>query len=98
MIGSIFRAAPTLVITWIMIQVAVPAARSRVNRSGDSLARRSIEKTRTAKRARTVKVPTRPSSSPMTGKMKSVWAAGRLPHFSREPPMPVPNQPPVPSA
>ena len=33
------------------------------------------------KRPTTSRVPTRPSSSPSTAKMKSVWASGRSPHF-----------------
>ena len=33
-------------------------------------------------RASTARVPTRPSSSPMIAKMKSVCASGRAPHFS----------------
>ncbi len=82
----------------MMIHVPVPAASKRVKRSGDSFASRRIAYTSTANSDRTVMVPMSPNSSPITGKMKSVWAAGRLPHFSREPPIPVPNQPPVPRA
>ena len=33
-------------------------------------------------------MPSRPSSSPIIAKMKSVWASGRLPHFSRLAPRP----------
>ena len=43
----------------------------------------------------TLMLPISPSSSPMTAKMKSVWASGRPPHFSRLAPRPVPNNPPV---
>ncbi len=40
--------------------------------------------------------PTRPSSSPTTEKMKSVWAFGSVPHFSRPPPRPRPKRWPEP--
>ena len=43
-------------------------------------------------------VPTRPSSSPMIAKMKSVVEFGTQPHFSLLAPSPTPNQPPEPSA
>ena len=31
--------------------------------------------------AKTKRVPSKPSSSPITAKIKSVWASGRFPHF-----------------
>ncbi len=47
-----------------------------------------------AKRMRTLNVPGRPSSSPMTAKMKSLCADGSQPCFSRLAPRPTPHHPP----
>ena len=38
--------------------------------------------------------PTKPSSSAITAKMKSLWASGRYPSLARRPPMPDPVSPP----
>ena len=48
--------------------------------------------------ATTNSVPTRPSSSPSTAKMKSVWASGRSPHFCWDAPSPSPRTPPLDNA
>jgi hypothetical protein len=53
-----------------------PAVR-RENMSRLRCATRMPEYASTAKRIRTATVPTRPSSSPMIAKMKSVCASGR---------------------
>ncbi len=42
--------------------------------------------------------PSRPSSSPMIAKMKSVVAFGTHPHFILPAPSPTPNSPPEPTA
>ena len=51
---------------------------------------------RQRKRARTMSAPTRPVSSPMTEKMKSVCGFGNRPHFSRPAPRPSPYSRPEP--
>ncbi len=57
-------------------------------------ATRKIPKIRRPKSVRTASVPSNPNSSPMTEKMKSVCASGRLPHFCLLLPRPVPSGPP----
>ncbi len=47
-------------------------------------------------RTRTRAAPMKPSSSPMTEKMKSVWALGRKPHSAWPPPRPAPKRWPEP--
>ena len=43
-------------------------------------------------------MPTNPTSSPITARIKSLSAKGRNLYFCRERKIPVPNQPPLPSA
>ena len=62
-----------------------------------SLARLAISKPHTStatKSAMTNSAPTRPSSSPIIEKMKSVSASGKYKNFSRELPKPTPRMPP----
>ena len=67
-------------------------------RVGGAARRRGCRGSRAAaKRATTVNAPSRPSSSPMMAKMKSVCASGRKPHFCVPSPRPTPSQPPEPS-
>ena len=42
----------------------------------------------------TTRLPNKPSSSPITAKMKSECASGNVPHFCRLAPSPTPHQPP----
>ncbi len=51
-----------------------------------------------AKRKITASAPIRPSSSPITAKMKSVSGSGRKKSFCRLAPSPRPSSPPLPSA
>ena len=60
------------------------------------MAARNPYQARRKNRPSTMTAPTRPSSSPITEKMKSVWALGSRPHFWRPPPRPRPNTWPEP--
>ena len=79
-------------------QPVTAAEASRTKPSAAPSAIRSPAYPITTNRASTASAPTRPSSSPMMAKMKSVCASGSWPHFSRLAPTPTPNQPPEESA
>ena len=74
--------APMLITASVAIQATRPAASSIPNRSGASSAALKPFSASAPNRSITAKAPMIPSSSPITEKMKSVWALGRLPHFS----------------
>ena len=73
--------APMLITAWLVTQVVTPTASRLPNRSGARVAARSPYQARAKKSPRRRTAPTRPSSSPTTEKMKSVWALGSRPHF-----------------
>ena len=88
--GSMPMTAPMLMTACPTIHAVMPAASS--SRSGRGPAARSGRRARRGARTgrRRARVPTRPSSSPMMAKMKSVWALGRKPHLARLAPRPTP--------
>ena len=94
MTGSRPSTAPMLTSAWPMIQAVTPAVAIRTKGSSLRTASRKQAQASTANSASTASVPTRPSSSPMIAKMKSVCASGSQPHFSRLAPRPTPHQPP----
>ena len=75
--GSTPITAPTLMIVSDVIQATMASASRPPNRSGARVAARSPNQASAPSRASTATAPTSPSSSPMTEKMKSVWALGR---------------------
>src|SRR5262249_26387357 len=75
-----------------------PNASRPPNASGCRAAMRRPRAATTANSASTAAAPTRPSSSPMTEKMKSVCAAGRKYIFCWPCPRPTPETPPEPKA
>ena len=79
--GSSPTTPPMLTAAWATTQTVIPAARSVPNRSGARSAARIPRTANAANSPRTASVPMRPSSSPMTAKMKSVCAFGRNSHF-----------------
>ena len=80
----------------IQTMMALTVIRARL--SVDALMIRTNEIARTMNRARTIIAPSRPSSSPMMAKMKSLSASGSQDHFAFELPRPTPNSPPDASA
>ena len=95
--GSIFSAAPTLVMTWMMIHVPVPAASKRVKRSG--FLRQPQDRVHQHREQRQDRDGSDESQLFADHREDEVGVGRReAPHFSREPPIPVPNQPPVPRA
>jgi hypothetical protein len=68
--------APMLTTAWTTIHAVSPAAARRANRSGTRRAIRSPAKASPPYRKVTHTVPTRPSSSPMMAKMKSLVDSG----------------------
>ena len=69
--------APTLMTVSAAIQATSATASRPPKRSGARAAARSPNQTKATRRPSTQSAPTRPSSSPITEKMKSVWALGR---------------------
>src|SRR5581483_7527682 len=96
-IGSMPMTAPMLMIACTTTQAVTPDATSMPNRSGARVAVRTPNTARAANRATMRMAPSRPSSSPMMAKMKSVWALGRKPNLARLAPNPTPKMPPLPS-
>ena len=80
--GSTPITAPMLITAWLVIHMVMPTANRLPNRSGAPVAARSPYQARAKNRARRTTAPIRPSSSPTTEKMKSVWALGSVPYFS----------------
>ena len=81
--GRTPTATPRFTTAWSVTQVVMPAASSMPNRSG---ARRAIIPPSTAiatNRPMVSRLPSRPNSSLMFEKMKSVWPSGRNPNFER---------------
>ena len=95
--GSTPITAPTLMTAWLAIHVVIPTASRLPKRSGARVAARSPNQARAKNATRSMTAPNRPSSSPTTEKMKSVWALGRRPHFCRPPPRPRPKMWPEPN-
>src|SRR5262245_5889574 len=77
LVGSAPSATPMLSSPCTTMRLVNPKARSEPNSSGWRAAMRRPRNATSAKSARTTPAPTRPSSSPITEKMKSVCAAGR---------------------
>src|SRR5690606_28680343 len=96
--GSRPITVPMLTRACSTIQTVTEVAARRANGSRVRSATRRPAYPRTPNSPTTTRVPTSPNSSPMIAKMKSLSGWGRKPHFSRLPPMPTPNRPPVPSA
>src|SRR6185437_4461973 len=97
-IGVAPMTAPMLITAWPTIQAVIAADSRRLNVSGARRATLRPAKARPPYSAVTHNVPTRPSSSPMIAKMKSLVDSGSQPHFSRLAPRPTPKMPPEPSA
>jgi hypothetical protein len=76
-------------------QAVTPVASSSPKRSGACRAIRMPTIPRTTNSATTATAPIRPSSSPITAKMKSEWAYGRNPHLAVPAPRPLPKRPPL---
>ena len=89
-------AATTAMFTqaWNTSQTVTPVASSAPVGSGAESAMRIPLNATTRKRTTTVSVPSRPSSSPSTAKIESVYGAGRKPNFSFPAPSPSPRGPP----
>ena len=90
--GSRRVTPPTMMKAWIDIDVMRPTA---VNAAMSDLARAAVAKARTAssmKAMRTAPAPSRPISSPIAEKMKSLATTGMS--VGRPLPMPVPMSPP----
>jgi len=96
--GSKPRTTAILTAASPMIHAVTAAVAIRANRSVVVPIILSNTTARTAKRNSTRTVPMRPSSLPMTAKMKSVSAAGSQPHLDFEFPRPTPKTPPEASA
>jgi len=62
---------------WMARRQVMPSAKYVPKRSGARKQARKLRKIRTAKSPTTTATPSRPSSSPMTEKMKSVCTSGR---------------------
>jgi cell division protein FtsW len=76
-VGSSPTATPMLTTAWSTIVVVKPSARCEAKGSGWRQAMRMPPTARTANATSTESAPTRPSSSPITEKTKSVCAPGR---------------------
>ncbi len=84
---------------WNANHIAMPDATSRPNRSSARVAMRSARTITTPSRKTITMVPTKPSSSPATVKMKSVcWEGTKWPATSWPWNRPWPNIPPEPTA
>src|ERR1019366_7062561 len=77
--------APTLIKVSLASQATRPTANTPPNRWGERVAARMPNQTKAPKSTRTRPAPMKPSSSPMTEKMKSVCALGRNPHWACPP-------------
>src|SRR5262249_18199449 len=98
LVGSAPSATPMLSSPCTTMRLVNPKARSEPNSSGWRAAMRRPRNATSAKSARTTPAPTRPSSSPITEKMKSVCAAGREYIFCCPCPSPTPGTPAEPKA
>src|SRR5581483_9260620 len=96
--GSRPTTPPMLMAAWAVTHTVMPAARSMPKRSGARAATRTPRTANATNSERTSSEPIRPSSSPLTAKMKSVCAFGRKCHLARPAPRPTPVSPPVPMA
>ena len=83
---------------WNTSHTVTPVARSAPVGSGAESAIRMPLSAMTRNSTTTASVPMRPSSSPSTAKMESVYGAGRKPNFSLPAPRPSPSGPPSASA
>ena len=97
--GNIPTTDAMLIVAWTLIHAIIPATAYLVNGSLVLIATFIPAQTKARKASKTVTVPNKPISSPITAKIKSVCASGpRLPHFWRLPPKPTPKMPPEASA
>ena len=90
------RLATTAMFTqaWKTSHTVTPVASSVPVGSGADSAMRTPLNAMTRNRRTMRSVPARPSSSPSTAKIESVYGAGRKPNFSRPAPRPSPKSPP----
>lgn len=79
---------------WNTIHTVTPVASNAPVMSGAESAMRVPLNAMTRKSSTTLSVPSRPSSSPRTAKIESVYGAGRNPNFSFPAPRPSPSGPP----
>ena len=99
MIGMMPMVMPTLTNVWKMNQIATPDATSMPNMSSAIWAARIARNTTMPSRPTMTAAPTKPSSSPATVKMKSVWTEGtKLPPVNVPWNRPSPCRPPEPTA
>lgn len=75
--GAMPRTVPRLIAAWAQTSVPIPAARRLPNGSRQRSAIESAAYPKAAYAVITAATPTRPSSSPMTARIMSVWASGR---------------------
>jgi hypothetical protein len=75
--GSTPTTAPMLIMVSLATQATSPMASRPPKRSEERVATRIPNHTKVPSSRRTATAPTNPSSSPITEKMKSVWALGR---------------------
>ncbi len=94
--GSTPTTAPILIKVSLANQATSPTASIPPNRWGERIAARMPNQTKEPSSTRTSAAPMKPSSSPMTEKMKSVCALGRNPHWACPPPRPAPMKWPEP--
>ena len=89
--------APMLITVSLASQATRPTANRPLKRSGERVAARRPNQMKAPNSASTSAAPMKPNSSPITEKMKSVWAFGRNPHCSWPPPRPAPTRWPEPN-
>ena len=94
--GSTPTTAPMLISVSAASHATRPTANRPPNRWRDRVAARIPNQTKAPSSSRTRAAPMKPNSSPMTEKMKSVWALGRKPHCAWPPPRPAPTRWPEP--
>ena len=90
---------PMFTITWVNQAAASPKATSDANGVAARVEMRTVRRKNKRKRPSAILMPMNPSSSPTTGKMKSVCCSGRKARRFCEPSVnPLPNRPPEPTA
>ena len=94
--GAMPSAAARLIAACPQTSAVMPAARSFPNGSWHRMAIRNPTSASNANAPITSDAPMRPSYSPMTAKIMSVWASGRYEIFPTPSPSPAPVTPPEP--
>ena len=98
-VGGILPLTTNAFITvWIPYTRVIPEASKNEKKSFAFAAIFIPRKISTAQTANNAKIPTKPSSSPIIDKIKSLSAKGKNRYFCRDLNNPVPNHPPFPSA